>query len=46
MKKIEFIALCGEYLIDPDLALENELIREALVERDDKAVEYLLKTEF
>lgn len=46
MKRIEFLALCGKYLISPDLALENDSIREALQERDDEAVEYLLKTEF
>ena len=46
MKRIDFIALCGKYLIDVDIALENDLVREALQERDDKAVEYHLKTEF
>ena len=46
MKKIEFIALCGKYLIDVDVALQNEYLVEALQERDDKAVEFLLKTEF
>lgn len=46
MKKLEFQVICGKYLIDPDLALENDYIREALQERDYKAVEYLLKTEF
>ena len=46
MKKSEFEALCGRYLIDVDLALENAAIREALQERDDQAIEYLLKNEF
>lgn len=46
MTLLKFETLCGKYLIDPDLALENEYIREALQERDDKAVEHLLKTEF
>jgi hypothetical protein len=46
MKRIDFMALCGEFLIDPDLALENDYIREALIEKDYEAVKYLLKTEF
>lgn len=46
MTKNEFVLLCGKYLIDVDLALENDLVREALQERDDEAVEYHLKTEF
>ena len=46
MTRFSFIALCGKYMIDVDLALENESIREALTKRDDKAVESLLKTEF
>jgi hypothetical protein len=46
MKRLDFIALCGKYLIDVDVALENDYVVEALQEHDDKAVEYLLKTEF
>lgn len=46
MTRLEFISLCGELLINPDLALENEKIKEALKNRDDKAVKNLLKTEF
>lgn len=46
MTKNEFATLCGQYLIDVDLALENDLVREALQERDDKAVEYHLQNEF
>jgi len=46
MTKTAFMTLCGKYLIDVDIALENENIREALEERDDQAVEFLLKTEF
>lgn len=41
-----FETLCGELLIDPALALENEAIRDALAKRDDARVEELLKTEF
>ena len=46
MKRIEFEAVCGEYLIEPSLALENEQIRKALADRDDKKVKQLLETEF
>lgn len=46
MTMTKFEVLCGELLIDPALALENEGIREALAERNDAKVEELLKTEF
>lgn len=46
MKRLEFVALCGKYLISVDVALENDYIVEALQEKDNEAVEYLLKTEF
>lgn len=46
MKRLDFIALCGKYLIDVDVALENDYVVEALQEHDDKAVEFLLKTDF
>lgn len=46
MTKIEFLALCGEHLIDPTIALENENLLEALTERDDKAVREILENEF
>ena len=42
----QFQALCGEMLVDPALALENEDIREALRNRDDEQVKELLETEF
>ena len=41
-----FETLCGELLIDPALALENEAIRAALAERDDGQVKELLESEF
>jgi hypothetical protein len=46
MTKNDFIALCGQYLINPDIALENKKIEAALILRDDKEVENLLKKEF
>jgi len=33
MTKLQFLALCGELLIDPALALENENVCQALRDR-------------
>jgi len=46
MKKYEFYAICGEYLIDVDVALENEKVREALRSEDEKALITALESEF
>ena len=42
----EFIALCGDLLIDPAIALENESIYEAVRQKDYDLVKQLLRTEF
>tara|TARA_R110001592_G_scaffold2348_3_gene14042 strand:- start:1315 stop:1455 length:141 start_codon:yes stop_codon:yes gene_type:complete len=46
MTKLEFMSLCGEYLIDVNIALENDNIREALKNKDDKKVKEFLLNEF
>ena len=46
MKCFEFETLCGELLINPELALENENIIEALKNRDDEKVKELLENDF
>lgn len=46
MTQNEFAALCGKYLIDPDLALENDNLRKALEQKDAAEVERILKEEF
>jgi len=46
MTKTEFQMLCGEYLIEPNMALENENICEALCRRDAEQVRHILETEF
>lgn len=46
MTKTEFMILCGEYLIEPNIALENENICEALRQRDDEQVKHILENEF
>jgi hypothetical protein len=46
MTNTRFQELCGERLIDVDVALDNDIIRCALLERDDEAVIELLDSEF
>ena len=46
MTSNEFAILCNEYLIYPAIALESELIQEALTCRDDKEVKRILEEEF
>lgn len=46
MTRLEFVSLCGTYLIDPAIVLENEAIVKALKERDDSKVIRLVKTKF
>jgi len=46
MTRYQFMALCGEHLIDVDIALENEDVREALSKKDDDLVEQLLVEQF
>lgn len=46
MTEIEFVALCGKYLIYPGTALESEALKEALLRRDDELVEKILLEDF
>lgn len=46
MKNLEFMALCGEFLVSPTLAIENKSIRKALAANDDERVRELLESEF
>jgi len=46
MTRYQFMALCGEHLIDVGIALENEDVREALSKKDDDLVEQLLVEQF
>jgi hypothetical protein len=46
MKRITFVFECGKRTIDPQIALENPAIVQALQDRDDEHVLELLKTEF
>ena len=46
MTKTEFMIICGEYMIEPSLALENENIRKAIKENDGEQVKAILENEF
>lgn len=46
MTRLEFIFECNSVLVEPALALENELIREALARGYDEAVKELLASQF
>ena len=46
MKQLDFILLCNILLISPEIALENDAIRNALEDREDEKVKELLETEF
>ena len=46
MKRTEFEALCGDLLIEPAIALENDHLRAALAQRRDDEVRRILAEEF
>lgn len=47
MSKMQFLALCGELLVEPALALENENVCQALRERrSPEEIRAILETEF
>tara|TARA_R100001530_G_scaffold17508_1_gene15163 strand:+ start:385 stop:525 length:141 start_codon:yes stop_codon:yes gene_type:complete len=46
MTSTQFQILCGKYLIDVGIALENENILNALRNKDDEEVERILTEEF
>ena len=46
MTEIEFFMLCDEHNVHPSIALENDQLIVALQERDNEAVEQILKNEF
>ena len=46
MTRLEFMAECGERLIDIDLALEDETLRKALKARDNGQVKKILDEMF
>ena len=46
MTRTEFYDLCGELLIDPNIAMENENLIEAIRNQDDESIYTILHTEF
>ena len=46
MTRTEFMIICGEYMIEPSIALENENIRQALQDRDGEQVKTILENDF
>ena len=46
MTATKFMALCVFHTVDVGVALENEAVKEALLNRDDELVEKLLTEEF
>jgi hypothetical protein len=46
MTKNQFLTLCNEHHISPDIALENDDLVQALRERDDEKVQHIIANEF
>jgi hypothetical protein len=46
MKKLEFLELCTNYMINPEIALEYQPLRDALANKDDKRIVEIFKNEF
>ena len=46
MTKTEFIAICGELLIDVDIALSDDNVEAMLISREDEELKEYLTTQF
>tara|TARA_R110000751_G_C13478020_1_gene447464 strand:- start:387 stop:527 length:141 start_codon:yes stop_codon:yes gene_type:complete len=46
MTKLEFLLLCSEHNIEPELALQNDNIYQGLFDRDSKKVIKAITEEF
>jgi hypothetical protein len=46
MTQTDFLTLCLQYNLTPDLALENDELVQALRERDDAEVQRIIEQEF
>ena len=46
MTRNEFLAICIANSVDPDIAIDNENLTNALRQRDDELVEKIIKEEF
>lgn len=46
MNRYVFQSICSKYTILPTVALENDLVRKAVVDNDPKKLEQVLQNEF
>tara|TARA_R110000796_G_scaffold246639_1_gene371517 strand:+ start:333 stop:473 length:141 start_codon:yes stop_codon:yes gene_type:complete len=46
MTKTEFMTLCGELLIDVDIALSDDNVEAMLISREDEKLKEYLTTQF
>lgn len=46
MTKTEFITICGELLIDVDIALSDDNVEAMLISREDEELKEYLTTQF
>jgi hypothetical protein len=46
MTLTHFLILCNEYGIHPSIALENDELRQALKDRDEKKIHEIFNTQF
>jgi len=42
----EFLSICGEFMIDPAIALESEVVKDAIRSDDRKSLRKALQEEF
>jgi len=46
MSRNEFLAICIANSVDPEIALDNENLTNALLQKDDERAEKIIKEEF
>jgi hypothetical protein len=46
MKKTTFLIICNEFSIDPDIAMENDNVKDAVIFNDEQQLRQILKEEF
>lgn len=46
MSKSKFLIICHEFTVDPDIAMENENVKDAVIFNDEQQLRQILKDEF
>lgn len=46
MNKFIFLIICHEFAIDPDIAMENEHVKDAVIFNDEQQLRQILTEEF